>query len=86
MLQFPLNTTDEKISKHKPVTFDDAIKLLEKHLALLPDDELSPKHLFRKKVMDKIIQDVADRAAIIENMSDSGAAISPLVQLKRSVV
>jgi hypothetical protein len=73
---FPLTTADGKILEHKPVTFDDTIELLEKHLALLPDDELSPERLFRKNATDKIIQDVADRAAIIENMSDSGAAIS----------
>ncbi|KAG2742376.1 hypothetical protein P692DRAFT_20748553 [Suillus brevipes Sb2] len=80
---FPLTTADGKISEHKPVTFDDAIELLEKHLALLPDDELSPERLFRKKVMDKNIQDVADKAAIIENMSDSGAAISSSTAQKK---
>ncbi|KAG2746867.1 hypothetical protein P692DRAFT_201806861 [Suillus brevipes Sb2] len=83
---FLLTTADGEISEHKPVTFDDAIELLEKHLALLPDNELSPECLFRKKVTDKIIQDVADRAAIIKNMSNLNTTISPLVQLRRSVV
>ncbi|KAG1890837.1 hypothetical protein F4604DRAFT_1949197 [Suillus subluteus] len=80
---FPSTTAEGKITEHKPVTFDNVIELLEKHLALLPDDELSPERLFRQMVTNKNIQDVADRADIIKNMCNSGAAISSSTARKK---
>ncbi|KAG1797525.1 uncharacterized protein BJ212DRAFT_1306011 [Suillus subaureus] len=79
---FPSTNTDRKIAEHKPVMFDDVIELLDKHLALLPDNELSPEHLFRQTVMNKNIQDVADRADIIKKMQ-SGAAITTSIPQKK---
>ncbi|KAG0701306.1 hypothetical protein DFH29DRAFT_1000372 [Suillus ampliporus] len=80
---FPSTTAEGKITEHKPVTFDGVIELLDKHLALLPDNELSPEHLFRKMVTNKNIQDVANRANIIKNMCSSWAAISTSTSQKK---
>ncbi|KAG0694171.1 hypothetical protein DFH29DRAFT_1006564 [Suillus ampliporus] len=80
---FPSTTTEGKITEHKPITFNGIIELLDKDLTLLPDDELSPEHLFRKMLMNKNIQDVANRVNIIKNICSSGAAISTSTTQKK---
>ncbi|KAG2127751.1 hypothetical protein BD769DRAFT_1387680 [Suillus cothurnatus] len=65
---FAATFAEGEVERHNPVLFDEIIRVLEKHIALLPDNESSPEHVFRKRVVDRNITDILDKKGIIDSI------------------
>ncbi|KAG0705571.1 hypothetical protein DFH29DRAFT_872920 [Suillus ampliporus] len=67
---FAETDADSKVRRHDPMKFEDVIEILDKHLALLPDNEPSPGHVLRKRGVEEQIKD-----KIIKDMHSTGIAM-----------